>query len=248
MEGISGISGSDFVTPNARFYQRGCHYYTMDVNACIDACFKAKADKVIVRDGHSSGNHIIWDNFDARAELIQGNTGNKRFPGIEGCSALILLGYHAMAGAQNALLEHTYSSATIQNMWLNNIRVGEFAIDSAIAAEYNVPTIMVSGDDKICAEAKSWIPDIVTCQVKEGLSCQGALLLSKEKAHALIKEKTIEAIGKLDCIKAPQIDKPVKLRIENVERGINKTGNNIKIIDGRTIELINDTVEKALLG
>ncbi|MFA7230008.1 MAG: M55 family metallopeptidase [Victivallaceae bacterium] len=248
MEGISGISGSDFVMPGNRFYSLGCQYYTMEVNSCINACFKANAKNVIVRDGHSSGNHIIWKEFDKRAELIQGSTGNKRFPGIEECSALILLGYHAMAGTQGALLEHTYSSTTIQNMWLNNIKAGEFAIDSAIAAEYNVPTIMVSGDDKICAEAKNWIPDIVTCQVKRGLSCQGARLLSQEKAHSLIEEKTIEAISKTSSIKPPQISKPVRLRIENIERGINKIGENIKAIDGRTVEIMADTVEEALLG
>jgi D-amino peptidase len=153
-----------------------------------------------------------------------------------------------MAGTQDALLEHTYSSASIQNMWLNGKQVGEFAIDSAIAAEYGVPTIMVSGDDKVCEEAKAWMPDLVTCEVKKAMTCQGAILLSLENAHKLIEEKTIEAIGRIDKIKVPQIEKPAKLRQEKVERGVVKEGMGKEIIDGRTVEITSDSVEKALMG
>ncbi|MBN2641999.1 MAG: M55 family metallopeptidase [Victivallales bacterium] len=247
MEGISGVSGSDFVRLDGLFYQDGRRFYTMDINVCIDACFKAGADAVIVRDGHGSGNNLLWSELDPRAEVIQGNSGSTRLPGIKGCSAIILLGYHAMAGTTNALLEHTYSSTSIQNMWLNGERVGEFAIDSTIAAEYGIPTIMVSGDDKVCEEAKNWIPEIVTCQVKTGLTCQGARLLSRETAHKLIREKTIEAIESINRIKAPVINKPVKLKKEYVERHQIHIGNNVKMIDGHTIEITSNSLEEALL-
>lgn len=248
MEGISGISGSDFVKEDGRFYQEGRKYYTMDINACVNGCFKAGAREVIVRDGHGSGNHAIWTEFDSRAELAQGQFHGKRFPHIDGSSAIIFLGYHAMAGTPQALLEHTYSSASIQNMWLNGKLVGEFGIDSAIAAEYGVPTIMVSGDDKTCAEAKDWIPEVVTCEVKKGMACQGAILLSMEKAHKLIEEKTIEAIGKINSIKLPTIEKPARIRTEGIERKEARGVGIEKIIDGRTTEKTADSVEKALIG
>jgi D-amino peptidase len=248
MEGISGVSGSDFVKQDGRLYQEGRKYYTMDINACVNACFKAGAEEVVVRDGHSSGNHVIWSEFTPGAELVQGQSGIKRFPGIEDSSAIIFLGYHAMAGTPEALLEHTYSSASVQNMWVNGKLAGEFAIDSAIAAEYGVPTIMVSGDDKICAEAKEWIPELTTCEVKKGMTCQGAIMLSPEKAHKLIEEKTIEAIGKINEAKLHQVEKPVKLKKEFVERMPVKGGCGIEVIDGRTIEITSDSLEIALLN
>ena len=246
MEGISGISGSDFVTNNGRFYQDGRKYYTMDINACAAGCFKAGAEQVLVRDGHGSGNHAIWEMLDPRVEIIQGRTTTgRRLPDIEGSAGIIFLGYHAMAGSSAALLEHTYSSATVQNVWLNGKAVGELGIDSAIAAEYGVPTIMVSGDDKLCAEASEWVPNAVACQVKSGYTCQGARLLSLERAHQLIESTAIEAVKKIGSIPLPKIHYPVKLRLELVERGINRSGQDISEIDARTIETETDSVEKA---
>jgi D-amino peptidase len=116
MEGISGISGSEFISPSEDLNQTGRELYTRDVNACVKGCFEAGATEVVVRDGHGSGKHLLLDELDSRVTVIQGGTPGKRFHAIEGSDAMILLGYHAMAGTLNALLEHTYSSAAIQNM------------------------------------------------------------------------------------------------------------------------------------
>lgn len=246
MEGISGISGSEFVSTDGRFYALGRKYYTMDVNACVRGCFNAGADGVIVRDGHGSGNHAIWEDLDPRVELVQGGTPGVRMSGLDECDALILLGYHAMAGNARALLEHTYSSKSIQNMWLNGKPVGEIGIDAGVGADYGIPTIMVSGDDQACAEAEAWIPGVVTCQVKKGTSCQGARLLSKETAHRLIEEKAAEAVNKIGEIKPVEYEKPITIRKELVERGQVGGGHGVTVIDGRTVEMTADTVEQAL--
>jgi len=245
MEGISGISGSDFVKVTGRYYQLGRKYYTMDINACVRGCYKAGADKVIVKDGHGAGNHAIWEDMEPGVELIQGQYFYERFPGIEECDALILLGYHAMAGTAEALMEHTFDSSSIQNMWLNDALVGEFAIDSATAAEFNVPTIMVSGDDKTCLEAKQWVPNVITCQVKKGDGCQQTRLLPIEEAHKLIETKTEEAIRNMSTIHPPKIEYPVRLRKEVIERGKVRLDSNIKQINARTIEVESNSIQEA---
>ena len=106
-------------------------------------------------DHHSSGSNVNPESIDKRAQLIQGKTPENRFKDIEGSAALILLGYHAKALTPGGTLAHSFSSASIQGMWLNGREVGEIGVDAAIAAEYNVPVVMVSGDDKCCAEARS---------------------------------------------------------------------------------------------
>ena len=249
MEGISGISCSEFVTATGKLYGTGCKYYTADLNVCARACFNAGAEAVIARDGHGGGNHMLWEELDPRIELVQGPSGAVRMVGLDECDALILLGYHAMAGTQGALLEHTYSSASIQNMWLNGRKVGEIGMDAAIAAENGVPTIMVSGDNYACAEAEDWIPGVVTCTVKTGIACQAARLLSQETAHALLTEKTTEAIGRASAIAPIQIDKPVAIRREMVERKpIPAERPNLRILNGRTYEVTGDCVEEAFFG
>ena len=244
MEGISGISGSDFVMTDRRLYAEGRRYYTQDINACAQGCFAAGAGAVIARDGHGGGNHALWDQLDPRLEIVQGDTAHP-FPGLEEADALILLGYHALAGTAVALLEHTFSSASIQNMWLNGRPVGEIGIHAATAAELGVPVIMVSGDDKACAEAEAWIPGVVTCQVKIGLSTQGARLLSAEVAHRLVAEKAREAVGKLKEISPITVPHPVTLRVEMKERISTPregTRPGLRVIDGRTVEVTGERV------
>ena len=145
MEGISGVSGTEFVGMDQRLYGEGRKYYTWDINACARGCFNAGATEVFVRDGHSCGRHAVWDALDSRIEIIQGATEpGKRLPGIEGSAALILLGYHARAGQAGALLEHTYSSDLFKTCG-STAGLPEIRFDAAIAGEYGVPTVMVSG-------------------------------------------------------------------------------------------------------
>lgn len=247
MEGISGISGSEFVTTGSHLHSEGRLYYTQDVNACVQGCFDAGAEGVLVRDGHGSGNHILTDKLDQRAELIQGHT-DRRFPFLDEFDAIILLGYHAMAGTPGALLEHTYSSATVQNLWLNDRKIGEIGIDAVVAGELGKPIIMVSGDDKACAEAADWIPGVVTCQVKTGITCQSARLLPLEKAHELIRTKAVEAINKMNDIAPVVPAKPAVMRLEMMERIPVRNAMSrpdYKVLDARTCEVTADTVEEA---
>ncbi len=250
MEGISGVCGSDYVTRDGRYYALGRKFMTWDINACVRGCFAGGAEAVIVRDGHSDGKHVFWEELDPRVELVQGASGQRRMPGLEACDALILLGYHAMAGTAGAILEHTMSSKSIQNFWLNGRLVGEFGVDAGIASDQGKPTIMTSGDDKLCAEARAWVPEVVTCQVKEGLDCQGGRLLSPKVAHGRIEERATEAVSRIGDIPPMQIERPVTLRRELVERG--RLPNawaraEVRIVDGRTYEVTADTVEQALL-
>lgn len=250
MEGISGISSSEFVRTDGRHYAEGRRYYTWDANACIRGCFEGGAAGVILRDGHGGGTHFLWDELDPRAEVVQGDSGSLRFPGINECQALILLGYHAMAGTAGALLEHSYSSAAIQNLWLNNRRVGEIGIDAAIAAEHNVPTVLVTGDDYACHEASEWIPGVSICVVKQGITLNGARLLPKEEAHRRIAAAAAAAVGAAAKTPLMQVSKPVTVRKEVIERGRLPSADrgNLKIVDGRTCEATDESVERAFFS
>ena len=249
LEGISGIGNSAYVTDKANrpdLIILGRKLLVREVNACISGCFKAEATEVIVRDGHGCGLNMNREDIDSRADLINGDTPRLRFADIESSDGLILLGYHAMAGTRGAILEHTYASNGYQNLWLNDRKTGEIGVDAAIAAEYGVPVIMVSGDDKTCAEAVDWIPGVVTCEVKKGFSCNGARMPSLETTHRLIEEKTVEAVKKIGGIKPIKLAYPIKYKVELVERGRLPDNMAYRWIDARTYELELDSVEKAM--
>ena len=222
-----------------------------DINACIEGCFLAGATEVIVRDGHGSGVNVDPAVINPKARLIQGPTPRVRFKDIEGSEALILLGYHGMAQAKNALFAHSYSSATIQMMYLNGKPVGEIGVDAGIASEHNVPVVLVTGDDKTMKEAKEWIPGVVTCQVKKGTSHLSGKCLTLDQSLDLIKKKTVQALKKRHSIKPVKNSYPATIRWEYIPDGHPRVYDlNFKpVIDPRSTERSSEnSIEQILLG
>lgn len=247
MEGISGICRSSQVVQGGAHYQLGRRFLTLDVNACVDGCFSGGANKVVVRDAHGGGYHFVWEELDRRAEYVQGASPLERMPGIASYDGLILLGYHAMAGTPQAILEHTMSSKAWQNLWINGEKCGEVAIDAGIAGDHGVPTIMVSGDDKVCEESRQLIDGVVTAQVKKGLDVEGGILLPKEQAHERIREGAAKAVASCKTAKPLEFESPVTMRLELVSRGrVPVARKHVKVIDGRTYEVVGPTVEETL--
>jgi D-amino peptidase len=248
-EGISGIYDKPQVLDTLPRYNEIRTLMTRDINVCVEACKDAGVGKVFVRDAHGGGNNVIWENLTSLADYyVIGDSGPIRWPGLEQCDAAILLGYHAMAGTKNAVLEHTMSSMSVQNYWINGEKAGEIALDAAIVGDQGKPVIMVSGDDKACAEAKAVLPWVVTAEVKKGLTAFGAMLLPPERAYTVIREKTKEAIANYPKAKPYILAKPVVLKVECTERTQlpnPKAKPYMKLIDGRIYEVSGDTMEEA---
>ena len=248
-EGISGIYDREQVSPSGSRYNECRMLMTQEINTCVEAAKKAGADKIFVRDAHNGGYDIIWEKLSPLAAYyIAGHGPGSRMPGLEECDALMLIGYHAMAGTQNAILEHSMSSASIQNYWINGNKAGEIAIDAAIAGDSGKPVIFVSGDDKACKGEKTLLPWVTTAEVKKGLGCYYSMLLPQEKALALLREKITEAIKNFPNTKPYVLEKPVMFRVEQMERIQlpNSCEPYLKIIDGRTYEVEGSSMEEAL--
>lgn len=248
MEGCSGVTGSEQIS-GARA-DEGKRLMEGDINACVAGCFAAGATEVVVRDGHSSGTNVDPSRIDGRAKLVQGATPGERFKNIQGSEALILLGYHAMALTPGGVLAHTYSSASIQGMWLNGRAVGEVGVDAAIAAEHKVPVVLVSGDVQTMAEARSWIPDVAVCEVKKGTGPQSAELVPVDEAHALIAQKSEAAVRGRRGMACLAVTCPATLRWDYLPKDSLRTHNPaFKPVDHpRRVEKTGPSVEKLLVG
>ena len=251
-EGLCGIHLRDQVSLDGKYYSELRQMMTEEINHCVESLKAAGAKQVMVRDAHASGNNVIWPELSSAADgYVMGNSAGKRMPGIEDYDAVVLLGYHAMAGTYKGILEHTMSSRHWQNCWINGVKCGETALDAAIAGEYGKPVILVSGDDCVCAEAKAILPQVVTAEVKQALSLEGAVHLPRPTAFRLLRVQMKQAVRALKKgeIKPYEVEKPVRLRIEVVERGSVPTAiarPDINILDGRTYEVEAGSVEEAL--
>jgi D-amino peptidase len=223
MEGITGVVHGDHVTPGHAEYTRFRHLMTGDVNAAIRGAFEAGADEVIVSDGHNNGRNLLIEELDSRARL---NAGACLSPfsmvqGVDsGVSAAIFVGYHARAGAQCAILSHTWSSKRIADVWLNGKAMGEIGLNAALCGHFEVPVIMISGDQTACAEAFELLGPVETAIVKEASSRMAAECLSPETAQGAIYAAAAGAVRCLSAGEAPQplrLQTPITLVVEFVQ-------------------------------
>jgi D-amino peptidase len=82
--------------------------------------------------------------------------------------ALVLVGYHSAAGSSGHPLAHTFRG-TIHHIELNGEQLSEFRVNSLTARHEGVPTVFLSGDEKLCAGAALVEPDIVTVATHRGV-------------------------------------------------------------------------------
>ena len=220
MEGCSGVTGSVQIADGA---EEGRRLMEGDINACVTGCYAAGATQVVVRDGHAQGCNVDPARLDPRVRLIQGATPGVRLAGLESSEAVILLGYHAKSLTLGGVLAHTYSSARIQRMRLNAREVGEIGVDAVIAGEHGVPVVLVTGDDKVAQEAEEWIPGVLVCVVKTGLTWQSAVCLPLDKAREKIRRWTEQALRRRANVRPVRVERPVTLEWEYLPPGSLRT-------------------------
>ena len=219
MEGITGVTNWDQVDLNHTDYPRFRHLMTGDVNAAVRGAFEAGADDVLVTDGHDRGTNILIEELDPRAHLVCGDyTPLAMAQGVDqAVDGLIFVGYHARAGSQNAILDHTWSSRRVANLWLNDILVGEYGLNGAIAGYFNVPVLMLTGDQTACAQATELLGEIETVVVKTAFSRMGADCLPPQVTQPKIQAAALKAVRRLQQGGAPRpfvISSPVRVTID----------------------------------
>jgi D-amino peptidase len=219
MEGISGVVNWDQVTPGHPEYGRFRKIMTADVNAAIRGAFDAGAQEVCVADGHSHATNLLIEELDPRAHLNTGdNAPLAMVQGVDGgVDAVFFVGYHARAGTTHAILDHTWSSARVANLWLNNKLVGETGLNASLCGHYNAPVVMLSGDEAVCAEALDLLGKIEVAAVKRATSRTSAECLPPEKAQEKICEAAGKAVQRLAAGEFKEIFKmntPVEVKLE----------------------------------
>ncbi|MDA0591165.1 MAG: M55 family metallopeptidase [Planctomycetota bacterium] len=118
---------------------------TDDVNAAIEGCLAGGADEVYVKDDGFRDQNLLPDRIDKRAKLVPSGSG--LLHGLdETFSGVMLVGLHAMEGAKDAVLAHTWSSSRRRRYWFNGKEGGEVAAYAIVAGhDHNVPIIMATG-------------------------------------------------------------------------------------------------------
>jgi D-amino peptidase len=206
MEGITGVTNWDQVDPSHPEYPRFRRLMTGDVNAAVRGVRAAGVEEILITDGHERGTNLLLEELDPVTHLICGDYSPLAMvQGVDrGVDGVIFVGYHARAGSQNAILDHTWSSRRVANLWLNDILVGEYGLNGAVSGHFNVPVLMLSGDQTACAQASELLGDIETVVVKTALSRMAAECLTPQVTGERIQKAASQAVRRLQVGDAPK--------------------------------------------
>jgi D-amino peptidase len=166
MEGIAGVVHEDQTDPtdtrHAAEYNRFRRLMTNEATAAVQGALDAGATRVLVNDSHWDMRNLLAEELHPAAELLSG--GPKRLSMLEGIDggfdAAMFVGYHAMAGTQDAVIDHTYTSRVYEAR-INGRSVGELALNAALAGAHRVPVALVSGDQSLAVEARALLGNAI---------------------------------------------------------------------------------------
>jgi len=175
IEGVSGVVSYDQAEPGKPEFEFGLRMFKSDLCACIEGLLAGGADEIIIYDEHYYGRNIDPEWLPERVSFIAGKPPYRAdwAGGLDADFAgLILVGFHSKYGTPGGLLHHSYE-LDIRDLRLNGTSVGEIGMEAAIAGDFGVPLLMMTGDSAGCREAEATLPGVKTVAVKHSLGETG---------------------------------------------------------------------------
>ncbi len=215
MEGIAGVVTGEQLGPTGFEYGRFREFMTKEAVAAVEAVKGAGATEIIVGDSHGNGQNLLIDQFPQDVKIIR--SWPRRLgmmAGIDGTvDAAIFIGYHAGTNNPAGVRAHTFSSANLTRVSLNGTNVTEGSWNAAIAGHFNVPVIMMSGDDAAIAEVRGVIGNLEGAETKRSLGFHSALTLTPQAAVTLIQQRVKAAMGRRAEFKPFKVQTPVTVEV-----------------------------------
>ncbi len=215
LEGVAGAVTSEQLGPDGFEYQRFRQFMTDEVLAAIEGARNAGATEILVSDSHGNGQNLLIDQFPEDIPIIR--SWPRPLMMMEGIDetfdGAIFIGYHSSTTNTEGVRAHTMSSANLTAVKINGIPMPEGGINAAIAGHFDVPIIMVSGDDATIHEVSGIVGDLEGAVVKEAISFHSAKTLNPAAATKLIYEKAMTAVGRIGDFKPFVLEAPITLEI-----------------------------------
>ncbi len=220
LEGIAGVVDSSHTSSGGRNYAAARDQMIAETNAAIAAAFDAGAAEVVVIDSHGDKTNLQPHKLDRRATLISG--GPRPLGMVHGIddsfAAAIFIGYHARASTTDATLDHTYTGQ-LKGVWFNGRELGEAGLNAAVAGQFGVPVVFVSGDRAATEEVAALVPGGESVVVKEAIGRTAAHLIHPAVAIERITAGVRAALARRAEIEPLAFASPVTLRVEVADSG-----------------------------
>ena len=214
-EGVSGIVAWEQIIEGNSEYEQGRRLLTNEVNAVISGALEAGAKEFVINDSHHYMRNLHPQELLGKATLITGK--HKPMYMMEGLDSsfdgICFVGYHGSIGAQQAVLSHTYNPGAIWEVRINGDVVGESAINALVATHYNVPIILISGDEATVQEAQNIAPNAEKVIVKQSLGRFAAAHIHPTVACEMLQKGASRAVRHVKEMHSPVFTRPVSLEV-----------------------------------
>jgi D-amino peptidase len=208
MEGIAGAVSSNQISATGNEYAAYRKIMVGEVLAAIAGAREAGATEFVVSDSHGSLQNIPIDDLPDDVTLIRGaprplgmvdGIGRGKFDGV------MFIGYHASASNPRGVRAHTFSSARVSEIKLNGVPASEGYVNAAVAGQFGVPVLLVTGDDVVVEELGVLKAEGVV--VKRAISFEAAESQTPAAARRLIQagaKRAVERIASFKPFRTPQ--------------------------------------------
>lgn len=193
---------------------------TDEVLAACAVALDAGVENIVVADSHGGGNNLLIDELPDCVQIVRSwprelmmMQGVEQGPFV----GAALLGYHTGSRALSGVLAHTFSG-DIQELCLNGEVMSETTFNAALAGHFDVPIIMVSGDDAYTSHVDEFLPEVEAATVKWAEGTWSARTLTPAVSCKVIAESLSRALCKLDTFRPYRIEGPIKMEIETTNR------------------------------
>jgi D-amino peptidase len=215
MEGVVGVVSNEQLGPQGFEYARFREFMTQEVNAAIQGAIAGGATEIVISDSHGNGQNLLIEKLPSNVMVVRSwPRPLGMMQGIdETFSGAIFIGYHTGTTNLEGVRAHTLSSARLADVKLKGVSVSEAGINAAIAGHFNVPIIMVSGDDAVVKETTALLGNIEGAVVKWASGFHSARTMTPEASYELIRQKAQRAVTRVREFKPYKLLAPIELDV-----------------------------------
>ena len=223
MEGATGISHRDqLMESGGRRYWDGCKLLTGDINAVIEGAVAEGVDEVLVSEGHANMRNVLICDLHPAARVVRGPASWSHKPLCQvGALAAdydlgAFVGFHSRAGTPGGLLSHTWASAVVHRLTINDREVGETAINAALLGDQSIPVGLVCGADDLAREARCDLPGVEVAELKQAMGFNLAACWGPKRTTQILRDASARAVrrhraGEFEPLR---FEHPVRVSIE----------------------------------
>lgn len=202
MEGLTGAVSTNQIGATGNEYAAYRKIMVSEVLAAIAGAREAGATEFVISDSHGSLQNIPIDDLPDDVTLIRGAPRPLgMMDGIERgkFDGAMFIGYHASASNPRGVRAHTFSSARVSEVKWNGVAASEGYINAAVAGQFGVPVLLITGDDVVVEELAVLKAEGVV--VKRAISFEAAESQTPAAARKLIQAGAKRAVERIASFK-----------------------------------------------